>query len=105
MERYSVRKGCPKIYHLFFADDSLIFLKASLTVAELIRQVLQLFEELSSQQVNLQKSFIFFPPEISNGQQSFLLSILGIPHIAPVLVPILDSHTLLVRERILSLLI
>lgn len=50
----------PKISHLFFADDSLIFGKATTMECGEILRVLQVYEELSEQQLNRTKTSIFF---------------------------------------------
>lgn len=50
----------PKISHLFFADDSLIFGKATIGECEEILRVLQVYEESPGQQLNRTKTSIFF---------------------------------------------
>ncbi len=46
--------------HLFFADDSIIFCKASISECEEILKVLSLYENASGQQVNGGKIVLFF---------------------------------------------
>ena len=51
-------RGGPDIYHLFFADDLILFGKASLQQAIVMREALDLFCDLSGQQVSFPKSRI-----------------------------------------------
>jgi hypothetical protein len=50
----------PWVSHLFFADDSLLFGKASLVESREFMKILQLYEESSGQQLNREKTAIFF---------------------------------------------
>ncbi|XP_031116517.1 uncharacterized protein LOC116020174 [Ipomoea triloba] len=56
----SVARGAPGISHLFFADDSLLFFKATLQEAESVKSCLVKYERLSGQSVNFGKSCIVF---------------------------------------------
>ncbi|CAM8985571.1 unnamed protein product [Rhodiola kirilowii] len=49
-------RGIPTINHLFFADDCVLFLKASLHSLQVLKDILSLYERASGQQVNFQKS-------------------------------------------------
>ncbi|GLT37844.1 hypothetical protein SLA2020_121310 [Shorea laevis] len=49
-----------KISHLFFVDDSFLFLRATEIEAKNLKAILQTYEEVSGQVINLQKSFITF---------------------------------------------
>ena len=53
------REG-PKLSHLFFVDDSLIFCRASLEDCDELQRVLGVYERASSQQLNQAKTSIFF---------------------------------------------
>ena len=52
----------PCVSHLFFADDSLLFGKASLAESREFLEILQLYEDSSGQQLNREKTAIFFSP-------------------------------------------
>ena len=50
----------PWVSHLFFADDSLLFDKASVTESREFMRILKLYEDSSGQQLNREKTAIFF---------------------------------------------
>lgn len=55
-----VAKEAPRVSHLLFADDSLIFEDATVMGASNVLQVLQSYATCSGQLVNFAKSSIFF---------------------------------------------
>ena len=55
-----VARGAPRLSHLFFADDSLIFCKANGEEAGQLRMILEAYERASGQKINIEKSSIFF---------------------------------------------
>jgi hypothetical protein len=57
-----VCRNAPSVSHLLFADDSLIFMKADMTNANSLQQVLDNYCANSGQLVSLSKSSIFFSP-------------------------------------------
>ncbi len=56
----SLCRGDLKITHLFFADDRLLFTKATTTACDKIQSILGQYERASGQQVNRDKTTIFF---------------------------------------------
>ena len=70
MERLAICHGGPKLSHLCFADDSLIFCKSSLAKCDTLQRVLEMYEQASVQQLNKAKSSLFFssntPKEIQD---------------------------------------
>ncbi|OMO73242.1 reverse transcriptase [Corchorus capsularis] len=57
---FRICRGGPVFSHLFFADDLVLFSKASMESCVLIKEVLNNFCNLSGQSVNFQKSRIYF---------------------------------------------
>ena len=57
-----VCKRSPHITHLFFADDSLLFCNATIADCEEIQRLLLVYEIATGQQVNRQKTSLFFSP-------------------------------------------
>ncbi|CAA7030621.1 unnamed protein product [Microthlaspi erraticum] len=58
-------RGGPKISHVCFAYDLILFAEASVTQVQVIRQVLEKFCVASGQKVSLEKSKIFFSENVS----------------------------------------
>ena len=53
------QKG-PKILHIFFADDSLIFCQATKEECSNLQRVLETYEQASGHQLNQEKTSLFF---------------------------------------------
>ena len=52
----------PKVSHLFFADDSLLFCRANSQEASSIMEILKQYKEASGQQINREKIQLFLAP-------------------------------------------
>ena len=59
-------RGAPRINHLFFADDSLILMRACSRNAQELGRILQVYEKASGQMVNRDKSAVLFSPNTSS---------------------------------------
>ncbi|XP_075483594.1 uncharacterized protein LOC142523746 [Primulina tabacum] len=57
-----ISTSCPAITHLFFANDSLLFFRATMTDCEAIRNCLLSYERASRQLINFEKSSLSFSP-------------------------------------------
>jgi len=66
IEGISVCRGAPRINHLFFADDSLILMRACSGNAQELGRILQVYEKASGQMVNRDKSAVLFSPNTSS---------------------------------------
>ena len=66
----SICKGCPKITHLFFTDDSLLFCKANSQECQNLVNILQLYEATSGQKINVDKFSVFFSSNTPNERRS-----------------------------------
>ena len=73
----SICRGSPRINHLFFADDSLLFCNANGTECNKLKEILKTYESASRQKINTEKSSIFFSPNTSQELKDEILSILG----------------------------
>ncbi|KAL0340032.1 UNVERIFIED_CONTAM: hypothetical protein Sradi_4520000 [Sesamum radiatum] len=56
----AVAKGAPRVSHLLFTDDSLIFSEATTKAFGCIKEILSKYEKASGQFINLQKSSVTF---------------------------------------------
>ena len=54
------RSTGPHVTHLLFADDNVVFLEGSQGNLQVLKEILQTYEDASGQKVNLQKSSNFF---------------------------------------------
>lgn len=53
-------RRAPSISHLLFADDSIIFCRASVTECDKVLKVLEVYERDSGQKLNKEKTSIYF---------------------------------------------
>ena len=68
----------PKVSHLFFADDSLLFCRANSQKASSIMEILKQYEEASGQQINQEKTQLFFSPNTDPHLQEEIKTLLGV---------------------------
>ena len=67
----------PRISHLFFANDSLIFGRATVKECEEIQRVLQVYEASLGQQLNKNKTSLFFSHNTTNGVRETIKTMFG----------------------------
>ncbi|XP_072052154.1 uncharacterized protein [Arachis hypogaea] len=76
-EPITLNKGGPKLSHLCFADDIVLFGKVSMEQVELTRGILELFCWCSSQKVSYDKSCIYFSENVNFSRKRALSEALG----------------------------
>ncbi|MBA0637950.1 hypothetical protein Godav_024969 [Gossypium davidsonii] len=76
--RVKVGRGRLSITHLFFADDSILFGKASLEGALAMKTIIKDYENMSGQLVNFDKSLIYFSNITSEEDQTRIGGELGV---------------------------
>ena len=78
---FSLCRRGPKITHLFFADDCLLFCRATLTECEKIKNILNIYEVASGLMVNKDKTTPFFSRNTNEATQEAIKVSLGLPAI------------------------
>uniref|UniRef100_A0A2N9IN55 Reverse transcriptase domain-containing protein n=1 Tax=Fagus sylvatica TaxID=28930 RepID=A0A2N9IN55_FAGSY len=73
----SICRGGPRVSHLFFADDSIIFCRATMAECNAILMVLSLYENASGQKVNSGKTALFFSHNTLQCQREVILQMFG----------------------------
>ena len=56
----SISRGGPQLTHIFFANDSVLFCRPNMQKCNAILEILRKYEKASGQQVNQDKTIIFF---------------------------------------------
>lgn len=74
----SISQGGPKVSHVCFADDLILFAEASVAQVRVIRKVLESFCLASGQKVSLEKSKIFFSNNVSRDLEGLITAETGI---------------------------
>ena len=72
-----VCKEAPSVPHLFFADDSFIFVRSSLQECLQVKELLRSYEQTSGQAVNLTKSSVAFSNNLTEFDVQLLADCLG----------------------------
>ncbi|KAF7835731.1 reverse transcriptase [Senna tora] len=71
-------RACPSLTHCFFADDSLLFLNASKGDCEVVAGILKAYCEASGQDMNLDKSSLFYSRNTPDCVKGDICNTLGI---------------------------
>jgi hypothetical protein len=79
LTRVPTSKRGPRISHIFFADDSLLFCRATRSQWQSLTNVLRRYEEASGQRLNSDKTSIFFSRNSALEDKEAILEDAGIP--------------------------
>jgi hypothetical protein len=79
LEGVPTSKKGPKLNHLFFADDSLLFCKATPFHWRKMTRILHAYEMASGQRLNQEKTLVFFSRNTPIATQQEILRIVGLP--------------------------
>ncbi|XP_057802915.1 uncharacterized protein LOC131018208 [Salvia miltiorrhiza] len=71
-------RTAPHVSHLLYADDCIIFGRADVNDIGVVREILSLYEGVSGQQVNLDKSVVSFSCGLSLDTSQELANLLGV---------------------------
>ena len=74
----SICRRAPKISHLLFADDSLLFCQATKRETQETLDVLKLYAEASGQCLNMEKSSVDFSSSTSSQKRESIKAMLGV---------------------------
>ena len=81
IEGFALCCSGPKISHLFFADDSLLFCRARLGDVVAIQALLGLYEKASGQVINSTKTTLFFSKKVLDVTKESIKNLLGVAEI------------------------
>lgn len=81
LEGFSLCRNCPKIFHLFLADDKLLFCRARMGDIEKIQDILGKYEKASGKNINSNKTTLFFSQNVPCSMKVSLKNLLGLPEI------------------------
>ena len=71
----------PRVSHLFFADDSVLFCRATKAECQRVLDILAIYERGTGQKINKEKTNIFFSSNTLQQTQSRIQHLLGVPAI------------------------
>ena len=75
---FSLCRSGPKITHIFFANDTLLFCQAEMGDLQVIQDILQLYEKASGQKINRNKTTVFFSKATNEGRKEGIKDFLGV---------------------------
>ncbi|KAL0450878.1 UNVERIFIED_CONTAM: hypothetical protein Slati_1644200 [Sesamum latifolium] len=74
----TVCRGAPRISHLLFADDTMVFCPANSNTVDKVRRTLEVYRKASGQEINLTKSSAAFSRNTPMNMRLQLANLLGI---------------------------
>jgi len=82
LEGIKICRGAPRVNHLFFADDSLILMRAKASDAQELGRILEVYERASRQVINKDKSTIMLSLNIDQRVKDHMRTTLLILEVA-----------------------
>uniref|UniRef100_A0A803PUK7 Reverse transcriptase domain-containing protein n=1 Tax=Cannabis sativa TaxID=3483 RepID=A0A803PUK7_CANSA len=73
-----VARGAPVVSHMLFADDSYLYCRATAAEIDKVQELLLIFEKASGQQVNFNKSSVFFSSNTTQSSKNLICNSMGI---------------------------
>ena len=77
LSKISICRNCPTVTHLLFADDSILYYKASGQESRELLRILQKYEETLGQKINTDKSSVLFSRNTKEEKRKEVKDILG----------------------------
>ena len=77
----SICKRAPKLTNLHFADDSLLFCRATHSEVNVTMEILQVYVGASSQSISLDKSLVYFSGNTPTEHKQTIVSTLGVKEV------------------------
>ena len=81
IEGVSLCRNGPKISHIFFVDDSLLFCRVRVGDVKKIQEILGKYERASGQKINSDKTTLFFTNNTLNATKEEIKNLLGVAEI------------------------
>ena len=81
IQGFSICRNGPKITHLFFADDYLLFCRSTLEECEKIQELLSYYEVTSGQMIKKNKTALLFSRNTDKQMQEAIKLSLDVPAI------------------------
>ena len=78
---YSPCRNNPRLTHILFANDSLLFCRATIEECNRVLDILDVYGKCSSQQINRSKTTIFFSKSMKVESRNQIKLALGVPEI------------------------
>ena len=78
---FALSRRSPKLMHLLFANDSLLFCRSNINECQKVLDLLASYESMSKQQINRGKTSIFFSKSTTLDMRNEIKEALGVPEI------------------------